>query len=228
VSSAKDEALARRRAAISGAKLRDSPQAPRGGKGLTFPGVVGIVAMHPHGGGPTTAKGECLERLAPAKRQARTRAESPTVQEKFLLFRVGEEIYGMGLRGLREVLLPDGMMLLPTPSYQVCVALEHRGRRIPVIRMRALFEGSPAGVPPTARVLLTQGQARPIGLLVDEVLEMVEVDPGRIGAVPALATLLDPSCFRGLFTRQERIILLVNEDGLGGLDEVVQFYATGS
>jgi len=75
---------------------------------------------------------------------------------------------------------------------------------------------------------LTQGQARPIGLLVDEVLEMVEVDPGRIGAMPALATLLDPSCFRGLFTRQERIILLVNEDGLGGLDEVVQFYATGS
>jgi purine-binding chemotaxis protein CheW len=184
--------------------------------------------MHLHRGGPTTAKGEWLERLAPAKRQARTRAEGPTVQEKFLLFRVGEEIYGMGLRGLREVLLPDGMTFLPTPPYQVCVALDHRGRRIPVIRMRALFEGSPAGVPPTARVLLTQGQARPIGLLVDEVLEMVEVDPGRIGAVPALATLLDPSCFRGLFTRQERIILLVNEDGLGGLDEVVQFYATGS
>jgi purine-binding chemotaxis protein CheW len=169
-----------------------------------------------------------LERLAPAKRQARTRAEGPTGQEKFLLFRVGEEIYGMGLRGLREVLLPDGVTPLPSPSYQVCVALEHRGRRIPVIRMRGLFEGSPAGEPPTARVLLTQGQARPIGLLVDEVLEMANVEPARIGPVPALATLLDPSCFRGLFTRQDRIILLVNEDGLGGLDEVVQFYETGS
>jgi hypothetical protein len=63
--------------------------------------------------------------------------------------------------------------------------------------------------------------------LVDEVLEMAEVDPARVGPLPALATLLPPSCFRGLFARQDSIILLVNEDGLGGLDEVVQFYATG-
>jgi chemotaxis signal transduction protein len=190
--------------------------------------AVGIVTVHPPGGGPTTAKGECLERLAPAKRQARTRVGGATAQEKFLLFRVGEEIYGMGLQGLREVLLPDGVMPLSSPPYQVCAALEHRGRRIPVIRLRVLFEGAPAGTPATARVLLTQGQAHPIGLLVDEVLEMAEVDPGRIGSVPALASLLPPSCFRGLFARQDRIVLLVNEEGLGGLDEVVQFYATGS
>lgn len=220
--------VVRRRVASSGAKLWRSAAAPRGGKGLTFLGVVGIVAVHPHGGGLTTAKGECVERLAPVKRQARTRAGGPTAAEKFLLFRVAEEVYGMGLRGLREVLLPDSVLLLPTPPSQVCVALKHRGRRVPVIRMRALFEGSPAGLPPTARVLLTEGQARSIGLLVDEVLEMVEVDPMRIGPMPALATLLPPACFRGLITRQDRIILLVNEDGLGGLDEVIQFYAAGA
>lgn len=195
---------------------------------MTFPRVVAIVAVHPHGGGPTTAKGECLERLAAEKRQARTRAVGPAVQEKFLLFRIGEEIYGMGLRWLREVLLADGVTLLPTPPTQVCMALEHRGRRIPVLRMRALFEGSSAGAPPTARVLLTRGRGRPIGLLVDEVLEMAEVDPVRIRPMPALASLLPPSCFRGLFTRQDRIVLLVNEDGLVGLDEVGQFHATGS
>lgn len=148
--------------------------------------------------------------------------------EKFLLFRVGEEVYGMGLRGLREVLLPDGLSLPPAPSHRVCIALEHRGRRIPVIRMRALFEESSAGLTPTARVLLAEGQGSSVGLLVDEVLEMAEVNPARIGPVPALATLLPPACFRGLFTRQDRIVLLVSEDGLGGLDEVVQFDAAGS
>jgi purine-binding chemotaxis protein CheW len=169
-----------------------------------------------------------LERLAPTTRQARTRVGDATAQEKFLLFRVGEEIYGMGFRGLREVLLPDGLIPLPSPPYQVCVALDHRGRRIPVIRLRALFEGGPAGIPPTARVLVTQGQARPIGLLVDEVLEMAEVNPARIGPMPVLATLLPPPCFRGLFARQDRIVLLVNEEGLGALDEVAQFHATAS
>jgi purine-binding chemotaxis protein CheW len=169
-----------------------------------------------------------VERLTPARRRARARTEGPAVQEKFLLFRVGDEIYGMDLRGLREVLLPDRVSVLPTPLYQVCVELAHRGGKIPVIRMRALFDGSTAAVPATARVLLTQGQGRVVGLLVDEVLEVAEVDPTRIAPVPALATLLDPTCFRGLFTRQDRIILLMNEDGLGRFDEVVQFYAAGA
>lgn len=91
--------------------------------------------------------------------------------------------------------------------------------------MRALFEAAAGGTPATARVLLTQGQGRALGLLVDEVLEMAEVDPARIGRLPALATLLPPACFRGLFARQDRLVLLVSEEGLGGLDEVVQFYA---
>ncbi|MGE5850606.1 MAG: chemotaxis protein CheW [Candidatus Methylomirabilota bacterium] len=169
-----------------------------------------------------------MERLTPTKQRSRARAEGPTLREKFLLFRVGDEIYGMGLGGLREVLLPDGLTALPTPAYQACAAFTHRGRRLPVIRMRALLESPPAERPATARVLLTQGQGRAIGLLVDEVLEMAEVDPARISPVPALATLLDPTCFRGLYTRQDRVILLVNEDGLARLDEVVQFYTEGS
>ena len=169
-----------------------------------------------------------MERLTPTKQRSRARAEGPALREKFLLFRVGDEIYGMGLGGLREVLLPDGLTALPTPAYQACAALAYRGCRLPVIRMRALFEGSPADIPSTARVLLTQAPGRAIGLLVDEVLEMAEVDPARILPMPALATLLDPTCFRGLYTRQDRIILLVNEDGLARFDEVVQFYADAS
>ena len=195
---------------------------------MTFVEVVGIVAAEPNGGGLTSAKGECLDRLAPAERRARIRAQRATAQEKFLLFRVGEELYGLGLRGLREVLLPEGLTPLPSPPYRVCAALEHRGHRLPVIHMRVLFEVSPTGSPPTARVILTEGEGRPLGLLVDEVREMIDVDPTRLGTVPALATLLPSACFRGLVTRQDRIILLMNEDGLGRLDEVVQFYATGT
>ncbi len=195
---------------------------------MTIPRAVGIVTAPLQGGGPTATKGELVERLTPAKRRVGARAEAPAVREKFLLFRVGDEIYGMGLRGLREVLLSDGVTSLPAPPYQVCVALTYRGRKLPVIRMSALFEVPPGGASGTERVLLTQGRGRPLGLLVDDVLEMSEVDPARITPLPALASLLDPACFRGVFTRQDRIILLVNEDGLGGFDEVVHFYAAGT
>ena len=55
----------------------------------------------------------------------------------------------------------------------------------------------------------------------DEVLEMVEVDGSQIAPLPTLATILDPACFRGVITHQERVVLLVSEDGLDSLDEVI-------
>lgn len=163
--------------------------------------------------------------LTPAKQRARARNDGPAVREQFLLFRVGDEIYGMGLRGLWEVLLPEGVTVLPTPPYQVCTALAYRGRRIPLIRMGELFGVAADKVLPSARVLLTQGQGRPLGLLVDEVLEVAEVDPARIAPVPPIATLLNPRFFRGLFSRGGRVIVLMDAEGLAGFEQVAGFYA---
>jgi purine-binding chemotaxis protein CheW len=194
---------------------------------LTIQGVVAIVASSLSGGDPKASKGACLERLRPVKRRVVARPEGVAVREKILLFRVGDEIYGMGLRGLQEVRLSDTVVALPTPPYQVCAELAYRGRRLPVIHLRALFDVPLAAAPASARVLVTQGQGRALGLLVDEVLEVAEVEPSHLAPIPRLATLLDPAFFRGLFARQERIILVLNEDGLGGVDEVVQFYGAG-
>lgn len=194
---------------------------------MTFLGVVGIVTSPLQAGGPRGSKGDWLERFGLAGRRGPVRAEGSELRERFLLFRVGAEIYGMGLRGLQEVLPPDGVAALPALPSQVCVLLAHRGRSVPVIRARALFEGSQTAIPPTARVLLTRGR-RAIGLLVDEVLDMAEASPAEVAPLPERATLLDPACFRGLFTRQDRIIVLLNEAGLEGLDEVAQLGAAGT
>lgn len=164
--------------------------------------------------------------LTPAKQRARAKAKGPAAREQFLLFRVGDGIYGLGLRGLWEVLLPEGVTDLPTPPYQVCTALAYRGRRIALIRMGELFGVAVDALPASARVLLTQGQGRPLGLLVDEVLEVAEVDPARIAPVPPMSTLLSLRFFRGLISRNGRVILLMDGDGLAEFEQVIGFYAT--
>jgi chemotaxis signal transduction protein len=89
--------------------------------------------------------------------------------------------------------------------------------------MSELFGMSAERVLPTARVLLIQGQGRPLGLLVDEVLGVVDVNPQRVGAMPTQASLLSPQLFRGLFSRESQVVILLSEDGLGGMAEVAQF-----
>ena len=167
-----------------------------------------------------------MESRTLVRRPGRGRVEAPVAREQVLLFRVGEGLYGIGIRGLWEVLAPEGVTGLPTPPYQICTALAYRGRRLPLLRLCALFGTSAESVPAGARVLLTQGHGRPLGLLVDEVLGVVEVDPRRIAPMPAQASVLSREFFRGLVSREDRVIILVNEDGLGSMAEVVRFSET--
>lgn len=189
---------------------------------MTRPEAVVIVTSPLRGCGAGW-KGVALEGRTLAKRPWRGRPERAVAQEQVLLFRVGECLCGLGLRGLWEVLSPDGVTELPTPSYQICTALAYRGRRLPLVRMSELFGLSAERVLPTARVLLIQGQGRPLGLLVDEVLGVVDVNPQRVTAMPTQASLLSPGLFRGLFSRESQVVILLSEDGLGGMAEVGQF-----
>ena len=161
----------------------------------------------------------------PAKWHGVARAAASTSTEQILLFRVGEGLYGIEIRGLWEVLSPEGMTDLPTPTYQICSALAYRGRRLPLVRLSALFGESTDRVSGTARVLLIQGHGRPLGLLIDEVIGVAEVDTRRIARMPGLATLLSPELFRGVCSRGTEIVTLISVDGLGKIPEVVGFAA---
>ena len=160
-----------------------------------------------------------------AKRPGRGRAEVSVATEQVLLFRIGDGIYGVGIHGLWEVLSSEGVTGLPTPAYQVCSALAYRGRTLPLVRLSELFGVSTDRVSPTARVLLTQAHGRALGLLVDEVFGVVEIEPRRIARMPAQATLLNPDMFRGLCSRGAEVVILINVDGLGSIPEVAQFAA---
>jgi len=165
--------------------------------------------------------------LTPAKRQARTTAGLAGSRERFLLFGVGGGLYAIGIEGLWEVLLPEGVTTLPTPPYQVCTALAYRGKRLPLIRLGELFAPPAGEVPASARVLLVRGGTQAVGLLADEVLDVTELEAGRLRPLPALATTLNRRFFRGAFTWQGRIILVIDAAAPGEFEEVVRFYADG-
>jgi purine-binding chemotaxis protein CheW len=168
-------------------------------------------------------QGGALEGRTLVRRAARGRVATPAAREQVLLFRVGEGLYGIGIRGLWEVLSPEGITSLPTPQYEICTVLAYRGRRLPLVRLGELFGVSADTVSSNARVLLTQGRGTALGLLVDEVLEVVDIDPQRIAPMPAMASMLSPALFRGLVDRDDRVIILLSGDGLGDMAEVAHF-----
>ncbi len=153
----------------------------------------------------------------------RSRTLPAAATERFLLFRIGGETYGVAIEGVWEVLPPEGVTGLPTPPHQLCTALAYRGHRLPLVRLAELF-GAPADrVLPSARVLLLDARGRTLGLLVDQVLGTFEVATSRIGPMPLLATVLDPRLVRGVCSHDGRVIVLLRTEALGELPEVMRF-----
>ncbi len=140
-----------------------------------------------------------------------------------MLLHVAGEALAVSLAFLREVALPEGLAVQPgSPAHDVVVFL-HRGGPIPVVHLRRLlgFEERPGHG--GARVVVGEVGGRRFGLLADEVGDVVEAAPEAILPLPDGATRVPSTCFRGVWCRGNRAVLLLNEAGLAALDGVERF-----
>lgn len=163
-----------------------------------------------------------------ALRRGRRKAAGPQpgpAREEVLLFLVADEIYGIGVRCLRQAILSAGLRDIPGGQHDALGEVGYRDGKIPVVKMGVLF-GFPAPADPSRRrILVVEAGGRRFGLMVDGVGETAEVDPKGIDPLPEMVTLLDPRLFRGLFRHKERIVLLMAEGGLAAMEDIEAYGA---
>ena len=107
--------------------------------------------------------------------------------ERFLVFRLGEEEYGLPLDAIDEVVrLPERLTRLPNAPDFIEGIITLRGKVIPVIDQRTRFAstGAKAG---RARIVVTRMEGRKAGFIVDTAAEILAVGPDDISATPDLA-----------------------------------------
>lgn len=155
------------------------------------------------------------------------RSQPGPAREEILLFLVADEIYGISVRCLRQVILPDGLRDIPGTQYDALGEAGYKDAKIPVVKMGALLGFPPPADASRRRILVVDAGGRRFGLMVDGVEDMVEVDPTGIDPLPGGVTLLDPRLFRGLFRRKEQIVLLMAEGGLAAMEDIEAYAAGG-
>lgn len=161
----------------------------------------------------------------PKKAGSREAASStPRVREQVLLFAVSDEVLGMRIDTLKEVIYPDGLRDLESQGYRYCGEILYWGRRIPVIKLNELFRFSAPGKPQLRRILMNSVEGITVGFLVDFVHEMAEVDPRDIEPMPEMFPLVDQNYLRGFLKQGDRVVVLLNEVGLAKVEEVSRFY----
>ena len=88
---------------------------------------------------------------------------------RLITFRVGEAVYALPLRYVREVVSYEAPALLQAPveSYEEVIYL--RGALIPVLHLRRLIAQNPAATPVSGFIIILRFEFRHVGLVVDSV-----------------------------------------------------------
>ena len=107
-----------------------------------------------------------------------------------LTFKVGEELYGLDILSVREVLRADGVQHLPGAESPVVGLMELRGDVLPVVDLGLWLSQSSLEANDSRRLIVMEDQHECICLLVDEVAEVMVLSDGQADSVPAMGSSL--------------------------------------
>ncbi len=118
--------------------------------------------------------------------RAHSAPASPEPVERLLLFRLGEEVFGLPVAAVREVVaMPERLTRLPLAPAFVAGVMNLRGRTIPVIDQRQRFEVTGES-PARRRVIIAALDDLEAGFVVDSVSEVLSVPASRLAAAPEM------------------------------------------
>ena len=133
---------------------------------------------------------------------------------KYLSFRLGNEEYGLEILNVQEIVGATGISPLPMAAGHVRGRIHLRGQDIPVVDLRDLFRLGSAQKTEKNCVIIAQiplaGTVATMGLLVDEVCEVVNIDEDEIQFPPSMAGGMEgPDFINGMGHLKDRDVILL-------------------
>jgi len=141
---------------------------------------------------------------------------------QLLTFKLGQETYGIQINKVREILTYPIVTPIPDASRWVKGVINLRGEVAPVIDLRVRFNinNDPIYTPRTIVIAVKTLDNRMIGLVVDEVSDMENVDLDRLYPAPDMGASIAPEYLKGLFKKEEKMIVILDIDRILDKDEM--------
>jgi purine-binding chemotaxis protein CheW len=142
------------------------------------------------------------------RRQARMVAGDDLLQ--LAVFRIDDREYAIDIMRIKEII--RALPVTPVPKAPAFVegVVELRGSIIPLVDLRKRFEARVLPISRATRYIVVAIEGRIIGLLVDEVLEVIRVRREEVRPAPTMLSSDDAEYFLGVYLRQGRIMMIVN------------------
>ncbi len=142
-----------------------------------------------------------------------------TVAGEYLTFRLGQEEYGIDILKVQEIRgYEQPTRIAHAPTFLKGV-VNLRGTIVPIVDMRLKFNCSQAEYNSFTVVIILHLRARIVGIVVDSVSDVLQLQADQIRPAPEVETSVDANCIVGLGALSERMLILLDIERLmSGVD----------
>jgi purine-binding chemotaxis protein CheW len=146
------------------------------------------------------------------------------VPAQYLTFALGDEVFAMDIRTVREIIQYGPMTTVPLMPDFVRGVINLRGAVVPVIDLHARFGRPAAKVGKKTCIVIFDAQRDDerveLGLLVDAVSEVIEIDASQIEPPPNFGTAVRRDFIRGMGKVAKRFVIILEPDKAFDVDEM--------
>lgn len=146
------------------------------------------------------------------------------VANQFLTFMLGEGVFGLDIRNVREIIQMCPMTAVPLMPAFVRGVINLRGAVVPVIDLHARFGRPPAAVGKKTCIVIfdcsTPNERIDLGLLVDSVSEVLEILPSAIEPAPTFGAAVRRDFIAGMGKVGERFVIILEPSRAFDVEEM--------
>ena len=125
-------------------------------------------------------------------------------------FRLGEEIYGIDVMRIREVLRFTEITPVPGAPYYVLGIINLRGNVVTVIDTRTRFSLQRAEVDNNSRIVIVEVDKQVVGMLVDSVDEVTYIKSSEIEKAPNVGNEETAKFITGVCNKNDELLILID------------------
>lgn len=143
---------------------------------------------------------------------------------QFLTFSLGEEVFAMDIRTVREIIQVGPMTTVPLMPEFVRGVINLRGAVVPVIDLQARFGRRPAKIGKKTCIVIfdavREGERVELGLLVDAVSEVIDIAPEAIEPPPNFGASVRRDFIRGMGKVAKGFVIILEPDRAFDVNEM--------
>ncbi len=143
-----------------------------------------------------------------------------TAAREYLTFRLSQEEYGIDILKVQEIRGYEPPTRIANAPTFIKGVVNLRGTIVPIVDMRLKFNCSEAEYNSFTVVIILNLRSRIVGIVVDSVSDVLELQPESVKSAPDIDSVVDNSCILGLGSVSDRMLILLDIERLMSGDDM--------